>query len=118
MYAYGANNPIKYTDPDGNNICAAAANPSFWSGIGIILATLVEDVVTWGAGIADDSVTLGLGLTLISRALSLSNTNSKAQDRTNPQLLYRAVDQRELDSIVTNGGKFSMGDSSTYESGK
>ena len=33
-------------------------------------------------------------------------------------LLYRAVNSAKLESIITSGGKFSMGDNTTYETGK
>jgi hypothetical protein len=38
-------------------------------GVGIIVGTLLEDVETLGAGLADDPATIGIGVTFIERGL-------------------------------------------------
>ena len=66
MFAYAANNPVKYTDPDGRMAEAVTANPSFWTGVHIILGTIAEDIVTLGVRLADDPVTIALGVGIIN----------------------------------------------------
>lgn len=73
LYHYAGNNPVKYTDPDGNEISAVVQNPSFWTGIGIILGTVAEDIATFGAGIADDPATLAIGTGLILGACGITS---------------------------------------------
>ena len=83
LYHYAGNNPVKYTDPDGNNISAVVQNPSFLTGIGIILGTIAEDIVTFGAGIADDPATLAIGFTLIAGAYGYTSySKSKTEVKT------------------------------------
>ena len=85
VFNYGNNNPIKYNDPDGRmaEAAEAIANPSFWAGVGIIVGTIIEDIVTFGAGIADDPATLILGLTLIAGTYSMANyENSKSESKS------------------------------------
>ena len=43
---------------------AITENPSFWTGVHIILGTIAEDIVTLGVGLADDPATIALGLVL------------------------------------------------------
>lgn len=43
---------------------AVTANPSFGTGVHIILGTIAEDIVTLGVGLADDPATIALGLVL------------------------------------------------------
>jgi len=71
---------------------------------------------------------VGVGIALYSHyANSADKENEQAIPRATAKekalvvgatLLYRAVNSAELESIITSGGKFSMGDNTTYETGK
>ncbi|WP_276778815.1 toxin TcdB middle/N-terminal domain-containing protein [Treponema succinifaciens] len=78
LYHYAGNNPVKYTDPDGRMAEAVTANPSFWTGVCIILGTIAEDIVTLGVGLADDPATIALGVGIIAGVCY-------AKNRTNEQ---------------------------------
>jgi len=80
LYHYAGNNPVKYTDPDGKSAAAVVSNPSFWSGIGIILGTIAEDIVTFGAGLADDPATLAIGASLVIGTLGIAAYSNKKSD--------------------------------------
>jgi hypothetical protein len=55
----------------------------------------------------------------IAKGIDVAVTSSQTQkNEPSPTPLYRAVGQAELESIVNSGGQFSMGDGSSYESGK
>ena len=94
LYHYAGNNPIKYTDPDGRNPAVAVAqNPSFWTGLGIIFGTILEDIATFGAGLADDPATLALGIGLIVGTCSVGyvKNRSNAQAIPNVDTKLRAI---------------------------
>lgn len=57
---------------------AVTENPSFWTGVHIILGTIAEDIVTLGVGLADDPATIALGVGIIVGACY-------AKNRTNEQ---------------------------------
>ena len=81
LYHYAGNNPIKYTDPDGRNPAVAVAqNPSFWTGLGIIFGTILEDIATFGAGLADDPLTIAIGIGIITTAVSYEKAKENEQE--------------------------------------
>ncbi|MDD5929594.1 MAG: hypothetical protein PUC37_07275 [Spirochaetales bacterium] len=101
------------------------AEPSLVMGLGILFGTIIEDFATLGAGVADDPVTIGIGLSFIacafrSDSITATIVQSKIVKKESDSLvtLYRAVNIKELNSIKNSGGKFTMGDESTYEVGK
>lgn len=57
---------------------AVTENPSFWTGVCIVLGTIAEDIVTLGVGLADDPATIALGVGIIVGACY-------AKNRTNEQ---------------------------------
>ncbi len=65
-------------------------NPSFWTGLGTILGTLTEDVLTFGAGIADDPATLSLGIGLIMVACAAKN-HTKEQSINNVDAKLKSI---------------------------
>lgn len=112
---------MKYTDPGGNEVATVSLLGLAVIGTALILA--VDEYLKTPAGqegvdALSNAIATGIQNTegIISNIISSSKT--KVQEKSKPQLLYRAVNQNELDSIVASNGKFSMGDSSTYESGK
>ena len=64
LYHYAGNNPVRYVDPDGRMAEVVTENPSFGTGVCIVLGTIGEDIVTLGVGLADDPATIALGLVL------------------------------------------------------
>ena len=122
MYGYGGNNPVKYTDPDGNIVIPAVAIYYF----AVFAATTVElyllspsgqqgiqaagEALSYGVQYATQAVT-----NVVTAIKTIVTEKTKSQSQT---ILYRAVNEKELNSIKQSGGKFSMGDNSTYESGK
>ena len=91
-------------DPDGREVGATVSNPSFWTGLGVVFGTIIEDIATLGAGIVDDPATLALGATLIAGAILASNSKADVEigkkdssDIIVP--LYRAVSPEEDKSI-------------------
>ena len=65
---------------------AVVANPSIWAGVSVIFGTVVEDIFTFGVGLADDPATIAIGVGLIlgvgyaknrGTEQSISNVDSK-----------------------------------------
>ena len=111
LYHYANNNPIHYSDPDGNFAWTA----SMWWLPAIDGLIPVGDII-YGIGITIEFINLACFANRICDiAISQSQTRTNEQPQ---QILYRAVDSAELESIRKSGGRFSMGDNSTYEEGK
>lgn len=124
---------MKYTDPDGRASEAAGYSgsytgeptkavvdtPSATVAILYMLKTLGKEAWTGIKAVAPYAL-----IPLFIFSLQGDSVKSQAQtDNAKAQalgatLLYRAVNSAELESIITSGGKFSMGDNTTYETGK
>ncbi len=133
VYHYAGNNPVKYTDPDGRAseavgysgsytgepTKAVVDTPSATVAILYMLKTLGKEAWTGIKAVAPYAL-----IPLFIFSLQGDSVKSQAQtDNAKAQalgatLLYRAVNSAELESIITSGGKFSMGDNTTYETGK
>ena len=119
VFNYGNNNPIKYNDPDGRMAEAAEAitNPSFWAGVGVIVGTIIEDIVTFGAGIADDPATLALGFTLIAGTYGIANySNSKVESKSVPIAKNEAKTKEQV-NVATATEKGVNGLTPIYRTG-
>ena len=124
MFGYGNNNPVKYNDPTGESPALAVAIPAAGKTVGAVAVSIgpVGWVVIGAVAV------VGVGIALYSHyANSADKENEQAIPRATAKekalvvgatLLYRAVNSAELESIITSGGKFSMGDNTTYETGK
>ena len=75
LYHYAGNNPVKYMDPDGR-----FGELSFISGVGLGIATLAEDIFSFGAGIADDPLTLAAAAALIVAEFAVSDAATSVTD--------------------------------------
>ena len=124
MFGYGNNNPVKYNDPTGESPALAVAIPAAGKTVGAVAVSIgpVGWVVIGAVAV------VGVGIALYNHyANSAGKENEQAIPRATAKektlvvgatLLYRAVNSAELESIITSGGKFSMGDNTTYETGK
>ena len=124
MFGYGNNNPVKYNDPTGESPALAVAIPAAGKTVGAVAVSIgpVGWVVIGAVAV------VGVGIALYNHyANSAYKENEQAIPRATAKekamvvgatLLYRAVNSAELESIITSGGKFSMGDNTTYETGK
>jgi RHS repeat-associated protein len=87
-FAYINNDPINWIDPDGLQCMSSvdrvgsifAGIGAMLGSIGVIVATIVEDALTGGAGIADDPVTLGIGAALFATGFNLIKTGLSAPE--------------------------------------
>ena len=65
-------------DPDGRTDWAL-----FFGGLGVGFGTIIEDILTWGAGIADDPATLALAAAMIIAATAVvTETKVQTERRT------------------------------------
>ena len=124
VFGYGNNNPVKYNDPTGESPALAVAIPAAGKTVGAVAVSIgpVGWVVIGAVAV------VGIGIALYNHyANSADKENEQAIPRATAKekalvvgatLLYRAVNSAELESIITSGGKFSMGDNTTYETGK
>ena len=125
VFGYANNNPVKYNDPTGEAPALAVAIPAASKTVGAVAVSIGPiDWVVIGVTV----VGVGVGIALYNHyANSADKENEQAIPRATAKekalvvgatLLYRAVNSAELESIITSGGKFSMGDNTTYETGK
>lgn len=119
-----ANNPVKYMDPDGRALPAAVAVAAYWASIFVVSAAVVYLATPAGQqGLQALGEAISYGAQAANQAVAnaVNAVKTKVTEKTQTQsqtILYRAVNEKELNSIKQSGGKFSMGDNSTYESGK
>jgi len=121
VFGYANNNPVKYNDPTGEAPALAVASKT----VGAVAVSIGP--IGWVV-IGVTVVGVGVGIALYNHyANSADKENEQAIPRATAKekalvvgatLLYRAVNSAELESIITSGGKFSMGDNTTYETGK
>ena len=124
VFGYANNNPVKYNDPTGESPALAVAIPAAGKTVGAVAVSIgpVGWVVIGAVAV------VGVGIALYNYyANSADKENEQAIPRATAKekalvvgatLLYRTVNSAELESIITSGGKFSMGDNTTYETGK
>lgn len=80
---------------------AVTANPSFGTGVCIVLGTIAEDIVTLGVGLADDPATIPLGVGIIVGACYAKNrTNEQSVSNIDTKLKAIGLSRTKILTII------------------
>ncbi len=114
--------PVNYLDLWGLDATEILAGVGLiLGGVGVVVVTVVEDIATLGAGVADDIPTLALSGTLITAGVNLISEGLEEEDPPSPILSAPVRDQEGNPIPVgnqpqspqgkgANGGPMDIGD--------